>query len=341
MEPVWSKEKAQNWYASQPWPCGFNYIPADAISYTEMWMDYNFNPEQIDEELKLAENVGFNCTRVVLPFIVWENDHDGFMRRFNQFLEICANRGIKVMPCLFDDCAFGVYTNPVYGKQPDVIEGWYANGWTPSPGHDMVRDSSTWPRLEKYVQDILSAHKSDSRIWAWDLYNEPTNGIIIGPLFLPLGNVTIPLLKEVFKWARRIAPSQPLTVAKFIQNEELNELCLGQSDIITFHNYESPVKIEQEIQELKRLGRPVICTEWMQRGVAEPADCLPIFQREKVGALHWGLVNGKTQTHLFGGCLPGTPQPEIWLHDLFKKDHTPYCEQEIHVFQKWINDSCV
>ena len=53
------------------------------------------------------------------------------------------------MPCLFDDCAFGVYVNPTYGKQPDVIDGWYANGWTPSPGHDMVRDRSTWYRLEK------------------------------------------------------------------------------------------------------------------------------------------------------------------------------------------------
>jgi hypothetical protein len=32
----WSVEKANQWYAKQPWPCGFNYIPANAISYTEM-----------------------------------------------------------------------------------------------------------------------------------------------------------------------------------------------------------------------------------------------------------------------------------------------------------------
>ncbi len=39
----WSKEKAWDWYSRQPWPCGFNYVPANAISYTEMWMDYSFD----------------------------------------------------------------------------------------------------------------------------------------------------------------------------------------------------------------------------------------------------------------------------------------------------------
>ncbi|MCK5793109.1 MAG: hypothetical protein KAH12_00265, partial [Anaerolineales bacterium] len=56
----WSKERANEWFSKQPWPCGFNYIPANAISYTEMWMPYCFNPELIDKELALAEEVGFN-----------------------------------------------------------------------------------------------------------------------------------------------------------------------------------------------------------------------------------------------------------------------------------------
>ena len=76
-------------------------------------------------------------------------------------------------------------------------------------------------------------------------------------------------------------------------------------------------------------------------GVADVSTCLPIFKRENVGTLHWGLVNGKTQTHLFGGCLPGTPQPKIWLHDLFKKDHTPYCEQEIDIFRELTQKSSI
>ena len=70
LKVLWSEEKANEWYTEQPWPCGFNYIPANAISYTEMWMPYCFNPTFIDKELSVAEDIGFNCLRVVLPFVV-------------------------------------------------------------------------------------------------------------------------------------------------------------------------------------------------------------------------------------------------------------------------------
>ena len=41
-----------------------------------MWMPYNFDPQTIDRELRLAEDTGFNCLRVVLPFVVWQHDLD-------------------------------------------------------------------------------------------------------------------------------------------------------------------------------------------------------------------------------------------------------------------------
>ncbi len=153
----WSADKANQWYAAQPWPCGFNYVPAHAISYTEMWMPYNFNTAKMDKELALAEGTGFNCLRVVLPFVVWEHNPAAFKERLREFLEVCDRHGLRVMFALFDHCAFGsgeALKNPRYGKQPDVVEGFYASGWTPSPGHDMVRDPSTWPRLESYYFDL-------------------------------------------------------------------------------------------------------------------------------------------------------------------------------------------
>jgi hypothetical protein len=41
-------------------------------------MPYNFDAKLIDRELALAEDLGFNCLRVVLPFVVWQHDlfHD-------------------------------------------------------------------------------------------------------------------------------------------------------------------------------------------------------------------------------------------------------------------------
>ena len=56
----------------------------------------------------------------------------------------------------------------------------------------------------------------------------------------------------------------------------------------------------------------MINTEWLNRGRGSLVEtCLPVFAREKVGCMHWGLVNGKTQTDLPWGHRPGDPEPEI------------------------------
>jgi endo-1,4-beta-mannosidase len=113
-----------------------------------------------------------------------------------------------------------------------VIKGFYASGWTPSPGHDKVRDPKTWPRLEKYVKDILSTFRDDPKVWVWDLYNEPSA--------FKLGDVSLPLAEKVFAWAREINPTQPLTIGSWNENAKLNELISEHSDITTFHDYKKP-----------------------------------------------------------------------------------------------------
>lgn len=322
----WTAEKANAWYERQPWPCGFNYVPANSISYTEMWMDYAFDAALIDKELALAQDVGLNCIRVVLPYVVWEGEPEAFKKRLDTFAGICSKRGLKVMFALFDDCKFGPIEDPVFGRQPDVVPGWYANGWTPSPGWKMVRDKSAWPKLEKYVTDIVRTFKDDPRVWVWDLYNEPTNGI---------GDVSLPLVEHVFAWARAVNPSQPLTVGVWNDNGKLNEICLRQSDVITFHNYGDAAAVGKHIEDLKKSGRPVINTEWMNRGQNSViATCLPVFQKARVGCMLWGLVNGKTQTHLNWGHRPGQPEPKVWQHDLFRGDVKPYDAAEIETLKQ-------
>lgn len=62
----WSQEKANAWYASQPWLVGCNYIPANAVNQIEMWYKDTFSPDLIDKELGWAEGLGFNSLRVFL-----------------------------------------------------------------------------------------------------------------------------------------------------------------------------------------------------------------------------------------------------------------------------------
>lgn len=83
----------------------------------------------------------------------------------------------------------------------------------------------------------------------------------------------------------------------WFENPALNEFQLSQSDIVTFHNYKDAANLERQIQSLKPLGRPLICTEYMARTRGSRFEShLPIFRREGVGCINWGLVNGKTQT---------------------------------------------
>ena len=143
----WPAARAAAWHARQPLPIGFNYVPANAISYTEMWMADGFMADRIGRELALAGDVGFNCLRVVLSFVVWEAEPAAMEQRFGQFLKLCHSHGLRVMPCFFDDCVFGPVRDPVFGRQPELVEGWYANAWTPSPGHQRVRDPRVRPAL--------------------------------------------------------------------------------------------------------------------------------------------------------------------------------------------------
>ena len=329
MSGRWSPERAWKWYDARAWPCGFNYVPASAISYTQMWLADSFDPALIDSELALARGIGLNCARVVLPFVVWEAEPDAFLARLETFVQLCADRGIDVMPALFDDCTFGLITDPAFGPQPDVIEGWYASGWTPSPGHSMVRDPSTWRRLERYVEAVIGRFAADPRIFVWDLYNEPTNSGV--------GDATLPLLAKVIEWAREIDPPQPLTIGRWNESPALNAVIEANVDIETFHDYRSPEALAAGIANLRRQGRPMICTEWLNRNTGSNVEgCLRVFRDERVGCMLWGIVNGRTQTDLNWGHRPGDPPPPRWQCDLFRGDHTPYDPAELELFARAI-----
>ena len=57
----WSVEKANEWYSQQEWPVGCNYVPSYAINQYEFWQEETFNPEVLDKELGMAEDLGFNA----------------------------------------------------------------------------------------------------------------------------------------------------------------------------------------------------------------------------------------------------------------------------------------
>jgi hypothetical protein len=334
----WSEKRAWSWYDGRPWLCGVNYIPSYAVNFTEMWQLEAFDPELISEELKLAHKIGLKTIRTNFQYLVWQNDPESMKSRIDRFLEIADSHSLTTIFCFFDDCAFGdpARTDPYMGKQQDPIQGLCASSFTPSPGHKAVTDLTIWPDLERYVKDIISYFRSDQRVLMWDIYNEPGN--------MGIGSKNLPLLETSFGWARAANPEQPISSGVWTYGyeddrereipeiSEIQEFCLKNSDIITFHFYGDYESMKRLIEQLKEHKRPVICTEWMTRltnGSYEKE--LPLFREEQVGCLSWGLVNGRSQTQFHWNSPRGVPEPEVWFVDLFRKDHTPYDPKEIEV----------
>ena len=55
-----------------------------------------------------------------------------------------------------------------------------------------------------------------------------------------------------------------------------------------------------------------------------------------MGAVSFGLVAGKLNCHYSwnktdadGVSIPWEEEPEVWFHDIFREDGTPYSEQEV------------
>lgn len=330
----WSIERVNHWYARQPWLVGCNFIPSTAINQLEMWQAETFDPSTIDRELGWAAGLGFNTVRTYLHDLAWEVDPVGFKQRIHTFLEIASRHGIRPILVIFDDCWNG---DPRIGPQPKPQPGIHNSGWVQSPGVEIAnRGPAARGRLEKYVTDILCSFADDERILFWDLYNEPGNS--------KNKEKSLPLLEAVFDWAHAINPSQPLTAGVWFDNKPLNEFQLAASDVITFHNYCPAENLEREITELKKHGRPVICTEWMARTCGSLVSTnLPVFARENVGCLNWGLVAGKTNTIYQWQVMPDFVSPiiqdehaaaKIWFHDLLHADGTPYDPAEVELFRK-------
>ncbi|MEN8138115.1 MAG: cellulase family glycosylhydrolase [Bacteroidota bacterium] len=323
----WSVEKAQEWGKQQPWYIGANFNPSTAINQLETWQAESFDVETIEKELGWAQEIGMNTMRVYLHHLAWEQDKEGFKKRMSQFLDIAKKHEIKPFFVFFDDC-----WNPVYeaGTQPAPKPGVHNSGWVQDPGDLYYKDSIITDKvLETYVKDVLTTFKDDERILMWDLYNEPGNN--------KKGDESLPLVKKAFQWGWDIRPSQPLTVGIWTPGlHNLNKFQVENSDIVTFHNYENPESMQGAVDSLLKLNRPVICTEYMaRRNNSLFTNVLPILAKNNVGAVNWGLVDGKSNTkYAWDEPLADGSEPELWFHEVFRKDGTPYKQEEVDLIKK-------
>ncbi|HTE00274.1 MAG TPA: cellulase family glycosylhydrolase [Mucilaginibacter sp.] len=325
---IWPAAKANAWYAKHKWVNGSNFTPSSAINQLEMWQADTFDPKTVDKELGFAEGIGFNTMRVFLHSLAWKENPKGFKERIDKYLAIADKHHIQTMFVFLDDC-----WNPVAktGKQPEPKPGIHNSGWVQDPGNRISEPGET-AMLQKYITDVLTTFKHDKRILLWDLFNEPGNSA--------KKENSLGLLTKVFAWARAVNPDQPLSAGLWDWSfEKLNTFQLTHSDVITYHDYEEPEKHQRVVQLLKANGRPVICTEYMARTRNSTFEnSMPMLKKENVGAINWGFVSGKTNTiYAWDKPMPNGDEPKVWFHDIFRKDGSPFKQDEVNLVKQLNN----
>jgi hypothetical protein len=350
----WSKERAWEWYNCRPWFRGCNYMSADCANRVDQWQKLGFEErfKTTEEELKLMQKTGFNTVRLILEYVVWKEEHDGFMERFDRYLSLCAKYGLSCMIVLANDC---MPPKTELWKMPYVGEQKYDWGYhggkkhsqhgihhEPAP-HFYLDEENSREDYFKMVREIVSRYKNDKRICIWDIYNEPGNS--------NRQELALPLLKRMFEEVRSCNPSQPLTVGvqtvhgdENIPLDEITQYAFEHSDIISYHFYQDYNEHIKIIHRLKKIGRPILNTEWMGRCFGNDVFSLfPLFYLEKIGCYNWGFVAGKYQTyepwegtwHRYENGENTNVDFTKWFHDLYRPNHRPYDPKEIDIIKEF------
>jgi hypothetical protein len=343
----WTPEQAASWYEKQPWLVGCNFAPSTAINELEMFQADTWDPKTIDRELGWAEDIGFTSIRVYLHDLLWKQDAKGFLNRLDEFVAIADKHKIGVMFVLFDS----VWDpNPKVGKQREPRPHIHNSGWVQSPGAEILGNPARHDELKSYVQGVVGHFRNDPRVQLWDIFNEPDNLVSqYKNVIKDKPAMALLLMKKAFAWAREMNPIQPLTSAPWIgtwddteKMSAMEKAQIEESDVITFHNYSNLDSMKKAVASLRRYHRPLICSEYMARGNDSHFDPIMGYLKEQnIGAYNWGFVSGKTQTiYPWDSWKKNyTAEPEVWFHDIFRADGTPFDPNEIRYIKSLTRDA--
>ena len=262
-----------------------------------MFQADTFDETTLSRELAWAAKLNYNAVRVFLHNLLWSDDSKGFLKRVDTFLRIASSHGIGTMLVLFDGCWD---PHPKPGAQLEPRPRVHNSRWAQAPGAKILADPAAQDQLEGYVKDVVARYANDSRVLMFDVFNEPDNSNAesygntgdrvpsaedaldkeLPPLQKAQGARS--LIAKALRWSREIGPTQPLTVGVYWApsgdeeadnyRAETGDWILGVVDVTSFHNYDRIQGVATQVLDLKSLGRPVICSEYMGRPVGSTFD---------------------------------------------------------------------
>ena len=120
MNRKWTEQEIWSWFREHEWISGFNFVPSTPAGAV-------YALQQAAKEISLAASLGLNSVRLFLPFELWRQQHDSFMKNLEEFISLLDFYHMTIMPVLFNDCTVAkqFYKEPVPGPQPEPVEGFF------------------------------------------------------------------------------------------------------------------------------------------------------------------------------------------------------------------------
>jgi hypothetical protein len=256
---------------------GFNYQPSYGSSGFELWQEFDLTT--IDTELtqgkKFFPKVG--AIRLWLSWDSYIRNPKLFEQRFDSALQCTARHGLLVMPVLFNRWHDFMLD---YG-------GVYVD-------HLLLPIDKRRPLFRPYLESVVGNHANDSRIFAWDMCNEPVLQGGSSNWTPDLRAAEYSWLTDVHAVCKELGAKAPLCIGTggLDDIKSVNSIC----DILTIHPYFSRYlkgeagKLNGAIefdsteflnQDLEKLDRIVEFANQVKKPLLASETCWGAFNDEK------------------------------------------------------------
>lgn len=268
---------------------GFNYTPSTAVNDISFWRDYDEG--LVERELTYAQRLGLNSARPFLAYVVYEHDRKSFLNRLTHFVRTAHDRGISVMPVVWDSCFDD--TRPTI----DSTE----NKWIPNPGVQRL-GPEFWPDGEAYCADLVQTLGSEPGLAMWDIMNEPliTSWVMEETPERDERKGTIWNFVHHFCGVmKKLDSAHPITVG--VANVATLAQVEAHVDVLSYHDYlPTRAAIRAQIDDGLRVAeanqKPIFISELACLARANPYDVtLEICQEAGIGWYLWELMIGKSR----------------------------------------------
>ena len=103
MNRKWTEQEIWSWFREHEWISGFNFVPstpAGGVYALLQEYDHKNAFQEAAKEISLAASLGLNSVRLFLPFELWRQQHDSFMKNLEEFISLLDFYHMTIMPVL-------------------------------------------------------------------------------------------------------------------------------------------------------------------------------------------------------------------------------------------------